>query len=294
MTFQEHRNINHEPEKWREGIDPLTLPLQKVQLRRVLGYPHASNQVFHVEGVQEGRTGYYYLKYAHRADAAFRNELEILRELRCPLAPEVAEYDADGYRYMLTRQIEGRRLSVILAEAGEDNGLPYMHEYGRTLAELHSAAGSFPDAPRRKFHDVPEYAYFEKHGLEDVFRWLTDNRPARINRCFVHGDFHYANILWKDGHISGILDFELAGMGNREYDIAWALILRPGQMFLRTEAEIREFMAGYASVCSCDPSLVWYYMVLIYTRFLNAGDEGYEQFIRERISRYTSMLTYGE
>ena len=48
----------------------------------------------------------------------------------------------------------------------------------------------------------------------------------------------YANILWAGHHISGILDFELAGYGNKEFDIAWAVFRRPGQKFLRTEAAL--------------------------------------------------------
>ncbi len=74
------------------------------------------------------------------------------------------------------------------------------------------------------------------------------NQSSQTHTCFVHGDFHYANLLWKDGHISGILDFELAGIGDRDFDIAWALILRPGQKFMRTEEELREFIAGYTAV----------------------------------------------
>ncbi len=274
---------NREPAKWRDGIDPVSLPLKNVRILEVLGYPHAANQVFYVRGKEDGKEGYYYLKYAHHADANFKNEVEIMGQLGSPLTPDIVEYDAETYQYEMTRQIEGRRLSVILAEAGTDSGMDYMFEYGRTLAELHLTLGAFPDAPHRRFHDVPEFSYFEKICMTDIYRWLIANEPAQVNKCFVHGDFHYANILWKDGHITGILDFELAGIGNREFDIAWSLILRPGQRFLRTEAELREFIDGYSSVAKCDLTLVRYYMVLIYVRFLNAGDEQYDHFIQERI-----------
>lgn len=281
--------LNQEPEKWRDGIDPLSLPLRNVQLQEILGYPHAANQVFYVKGVQADKEGYYYLKYAHHVDANFKNEVEIIQQLHSPLTPNVVEYDVEDYRYEVTRQIDGRRLSVILADAKSDNGLDYMFEYGRTLAELHCASGSFPDAPHRRFHDIPEFAYFEKIGMGDIYKWLIDNKPTQINKCFVHGDFHYANILWKDSHISGILDFELAGMGNREFDIAWSLILRPGQKFMQTEAELQKFISGYSSVGNCSHGLVRYYMVLIYTRFLKFGDEQYEQFIREWIATAVSL-----
>lgn len=278
--------MNHEPEKWRDGIDPASLPLKKVRIRRILGYPHAGNQVFQLLGDMDGKEDCFYLKYAHRPEANFKNEVEIIQRLRSPLLPEVVEYDAEDYRYEVTRQIEGKRLSVILWEAGMTNGMEYMAEYGRTLAQLHGAAGDFPDARRRRFHEIPDGATLDQNGMTEVGEWLRANHPRRVNRCFVHGDFHYANLLWREGKLSGILDFELAGMGNREFDIAWAMILRPGQKFMQTREERQEFLKGYASLGSCDPALVRYYMVLIYTYFLKAGDEAYEQFIRREIRRY--------
>ncbi len=279
---------NQEPQKWREGIDPLALPLQNVQIQEILGYPHAANQVFHLRGLCHGQEGYYYLKYAHHPDASFRNEVEIIRLLRSPLAPNVVEYDGLNYRYTLTEQIEGKRLSVILANAGTENAIDYMYEYGAALAALHQTKGRFPTAPHRRFHDIPEAAWCRERNLTEIHSWLLANQPAQHHTCFVHGDFHYANILWKEGHISGILDFELAGMGNREFDIAWALILRPGQRFMKTDAERDRFLAGYTSVGECDPGLVRYYMVLSYIRFLKAGDEAYEQYIRNWLRQATA------
>lgn len=86
--------------------------------------------------------------------------------------------------------------------------------------------------------------------------------------CFCHGDFHYANILWAEHQISGILDFELSGYGNREFDIAWAVFRRPGQKFLRTEAELQTFLNGYRQFGTCDAEAVKTYMAQCYVYFL--------------------------
>lgn len=69
-------------------------------------------------------------------------------------------------------------------------------------------------------------------------------------------------------------------MGNREFDIAWALIVRPGQRFLLTEEEIREFLRGYASEGTFQKDLVRYYMVLIYSFFYKMGETEYQSFVR--------------
>lgn len=59
-----------------------------------------------------------------------------------------------------------------------------------------------------------------------------------------------------------------------------ALIVRPGQRFLLTEEEIREFLRGYASEGTFQKDLVRYYMVLIYSFFYKMGETEYQSFVR--------------
>lgn len=281
---------NKEPARWRDCIDPMTLPLRRVHIVEVLGYPHAANQVFYCRAQWDGQTGYCYLKYAAHADANLRNEVRILQQLAHPLAAEVLEYDAQDFCYVILSQRPGRRLSVLLQEDGTKDGSSFMQEYGRTLATLHQARGDFPDAPHRRFHETPDLAYLQERGLNHVYPFLTEKRPSPIPRCFVHGDCHYANLLWQDGQISAVLDFELAGLGDRDFDIAWALILRPGQQFLKTQKERDLFLTGYRSVASCDLTRIRYFMVMNYARFLRAGDEDYAAFVRREIDRLMSLV----
>jgi len=35
-----------QPKKWRETIDPFSIKFKKFKLEKVLGYPHARNDVF--------------------------------------------------------------------------------------------------------------------------------------------------------------------------------------------------------------------------------------------------------
>lgn len=151
------------------------------------------------------------------------------------------------------------------------------------LARLHAQKGNFPDVKDRRFFHIPDQQWFQEQDLMFVYNYLTSNQPATVSKCFCHGDFHYANLLWQDKHISAILDFELSGWGNKEFDIAWALILRPGQRFLNTEKEISLFIDGYLSVGSCNWDYVKYYMVLIYSYFYRIGrtDAAYQPYIKK-------------
>lgn len=266
-----------QPEKWKDTIDPLALPTKKVRILKVLGYPYAANQVFYVKGEENGRKGYYFIKVAGYKDSNLANEAAILSTLHFPHIPEIAE---KGDNFLITRELNGQRLSTIVGDNAHLKSMAYMAEFGKTLAELHAQQGDFSEAPHRHFHDLPDREKLEKAGLGSVFDYLEKNQPKSGHRCFVHGDFHYANLLWAKGHISGILDFELAGMGNREFDIAWSLILRPDQRFMKTKEELEEFLHGYESVSNCDRSLIHYYMILIYARFVFMGNDDYKAYVR--------------
>ena len=269
------------PDKWRETENPFTLPYRNFTLTEVIGYPHAGNDVFQARGVYRQEEVEAYIKIARQAGADIRNEISVINALHCSLAPQIIDGDDREGHYIVTLAKEGERLSVIVGENTGGVSLDYMFEYGQTLAELHSVQADFGEVKDRKFFHIPDKAFFEASDLGFVYEYLISNQPETINRCFCHGDFHYANILWADRHISGILDFELAGIGNREFDIAWALILRPGQKFLNTEKEIMLFKEGYFTVGSCNWNYVKYYMVLIYTYFYRLGNDvpGYCEYI---------------
>ena len=64
---------------------------------------------------------------------------------------------------------------------------------------------------------------------------------------------------WK---ITGLLDFELSGYGSREYDLAWSLVLRPGQKFLSTKEERDIFLKSYSDIHSFSWQTLNYYLVL--------------------------------
>ena len=164
-------------------------------------------------------------------------------------------------KYIVTKEVAGDRLSYIL-QTTDEKSMDYMYEYGRTLARIHSETIDCGKVSHRKFFDIPSSEYLKEHGIEFVLEFLKNNQPCDIDECFCHGDFHYANVLWQNQKITAVLDWELSGIGNREFDIAWSIINRPGQNFLKTDKEVKEFIRGYKSIHSCNVKRVKYYMVL--------------------------------
>jgi aminoglycoside phosphotransferase (APT) family kinase protein len=52
-------------------------------------------------------------------------------------------------------------------------------------------------------------------------RWLADHRPASPTRTVVHGDFRLGNLLVDAEGLAGVLDWELAHLGDPVEDLGW-------------------------------------------------------------------------
>ncbi len=225
------------PDKWRGTIDLFALPYKTFKPLEILGYPHAGNDVFYVRGLHNGSQINAYIKAARQRGADVGNEISILSQLRSPVTPPVVDYCLDGTPFIVTQELPGERLSAIVGENSDLESLSYLEEYGAALAKIHQLNIQAERVKDRKFFHAPPDALLESLHLDDL-KGLFPSAERNAHTCFCHGDFHYANILWAGHHISGILDFELAGYGNRDFDIAWAVFRRPGQKFLRTEAAL--------------------------------------------------------
>jgi len=277
-------NTQH-PEKWRETCDPFSFHYHHFQLDSILGYPHAGNDVFYVRGFFEGNIITAYIKAARRTDAAIENEVNILSRLHDSVFPRIIDHDSNAFS--VTTAMPGARLSVIVEDNTDLLSLSYMEEYGEALARLHKINISAEPQKDRRFYQRPSDELLDKLDLS-FLKGFFAKMPAVGKTVFCHGDFHYANVLWKDGHISAILDFELAGYGNRDFDIAWALFLRPGQKFLKTKEELDLFLKGYKRYGDYNTEAIQYYMAQCYVYFLTfcQDDEEYCRYVRNWLSQY--------
>lgn len=268
------------PDKWRETIDPQMISFQRFRLGRILGYPHAGNDVFHIEGEWDGAPCRAFLKVARQIGANVANEAAILSLPGLLHMPELLEWSPGPPAWLLTREARGERLSTILGENRGMESLRYMEPYGRALARLHALPFDCAPVAHRRFFDAPAPECLNAFGLACVGEWLEAHGPVGASRCFVHGDFHYANLLWHGGALSCILDWELSGLGVREFDMAWAVFLRPGQRFLKTADERERFLSGYASLQPFSRAAFNHYLVQIAAHFYAMGDEAYRGDVR--------------
>ena len=66
--------------------------------------------------------------------------------------------------------------------------------------------------------DLSEFNNMEEARL--ILNLLHKNRPENLTVSLLHGDFRPKNILWNNGSISGIIDWEHSFYGDPYYDIA--------------------------------------------------------------------------
>ena len=130
---------------------------------------------------------------------------------------------------------------VIAGELLEPTDTEQAHATGVTLAQLHQALASYPQAAlftspvpipalstavaervTQEMAALTDTALVEgsKRLLEQIQRLDT----TLLSPQLVHGDYRAANLLWQAGKIAAVLDFEEVRWGNRINDLAWAAV----------------------------------------------------------------------
>jgi len=208
--------------------------------------------------------------------------LQLLHSSGLPVPrPVLAEADTSvlGGGFVIMTEVPGSRAGELFAELNDLTRLhpKLVHELASVLARVHrlrsipggpSLPGSFdPGAATddlvRKFaqgwHGLPKPR--DSIATELGFSWLLANPlPPGRPSCVVHGDVGLHNILVEEGHLSALLDWELARVGDPAEDIGYCLapVLRP---LIQWPEFVAEYTAAGGDVRACDPRAVAYYSV---------------------------------
>ncbi len=159
--------------------------------------------------------------------------LEAAARAGVPVARVVAQGSEDP--------VLGRSWTVLQALAGTTDprqilaadGVPQAGELidsiGAALAAIHrmpadptlAPAIEDPLAQVRAWHD----GLGEPHPtFELAFRALEAERPPAVQRALVHGDFRMGNLMVGADGVSGVLDWELAHLGDPLEDLGWLCV----------------------------------------------------------------------
>lgn len=197
---------------------------------------------------------------------------------------------------MVLEKINGKRLSDIFEKVTDENKRKsFLLKYGKELAIIHSISPKkFKLAKQRVINDYPKeeiYSCFDSF-IKSYVDYLKENKPLIKYNTFIHGDFHYANILWKNNKISGIVDFEYSGKGFKEQDIAWACILRPTQFFMDKASDIKYFIEGYLKIGNFNKKALKWCLLNAYAHFylMNINNVEYKTKLQNLILQIDMIL----
>jgi aminoglycoside phosphotransferase (APT) family kinase protein len=170
-------------------------------------------------------------------------------------APKVWGHDVEGRLFgspaVLLQRLPGRADAVEYLGAPWEVGRARTLDLARAAAELHAAqpGGQRPDGPPRQESQLAfwrsrfEASRPEPHpALSWLFDWLERHEAAPARRTLVHGDLRPGNVLYDGAAIVGLLDWEMAHVGDPVEDLAWAYrALWSPRRFVPLE----EFVAAY-------------------------------------------------
>jgi aminoglycoside phosphotransferase (APT) family kinase protein len=190
-------------------------------------------------------------------------------------APDFIAYEPDasrfGYALLLMEALEGE---VILKP---DDMQSWLRQSAEVLAAIHAIDA--PLFPWRYFSyfdmkaiPVPQWARTPENWRKalEILRSPAPASPA----CFIHRDFHPANILWQNGRLSGVVDWPCACIGAAGFDVAH---MRVNLVSLYDCHIADEFLAAYQAA---NPAFVYYpyWDLLAIGDFYLAGDDAPEPF----------------
>ncbi len=157
--------------------------------------------------------------------------------------------DGIGVGFIMTR-LEGETLPPkILKDPAFAPMLPGLAaQCGQALARIHGIALDQLPVLRTAPAQGEVAAYkerYQRYGLpkpvfELAFRWLEQNFPApKPSLALVHGDFRHGNLMMGTDGLRGVLDWELAHLGDPMEDLGWICV--NSWRFGRTEKPVGGF-----------------------------------------------------
>ena len=175
------------------------------------------------------------------------------------------------------RVVDGRLAALFARIPGEPlgkDGGQYLDRAAAALAELDMAFAAFDQFDHRppvfdgdlaRVHPLlddldeavresgltPDAGRALRSGLERTAALATP-LYASLPQQVIHGDFAFGNTLVRGGRVTGLLDFEVAGIDVRAMDLAVGLYRFPAHEDALGQCEI--FGRGYSSVLALDPT----------------------------------------
>jgi aminoglycoside phosphotransferase (APT) family kinase protein len=131
----------------------------------------------------------------------------------------------------------------------------------------------------------------ELPGFDEAAAWLRAHRPLDYVPGLMHGDYQFANVMYRDGapaQLAAIVDWEMGTVGDPKLDLGWVVQSWPVDTTAesaKTEGYVDmygmpsrdEVLAHYASVSGRQVDDVDYYVMLAKWKLAVVLEQGFQR-----------------
>ena len=135
-----------------------------------------------------------------------------------------------------------------------------------------------------RFRDIP--------GLEETGAWLRNYRPRAYHPGIIHGDYQFANVMFRHGgpaRMAAIVDWEMATVGDPLLDLAWVIMGWPnpdedrsgkGYVDYTGMPSREELLERYAKTSGLPVDEMDYYVILARFKMAIVLEGGYARYVK--------------
>ncbi|MGH2761316.1 MAG: phosphotransferase family protein [Thermoleophilaceae bacterium] len=169
--------------------------------------------------------------------------------------------------------------------------LARIHAVGPDRAPASLPRVDYPGQLSRWRRVYQEYHLVRDPIVEEAFAWLAGRTPADAPVGIVHGDWRVGNTLIEAGHVTAILDWELAYVGDVRFDVGYFALeytagrhLRPKTALMGGAMEHEWFFGQYEQLTgsSLNREVVRSYSVLGLAALITMAYVGVRQYAEGR------------
>jgi aminoglycoside phosphotransferase (APT) family kinase protein len=128
-------------------------------------------------------------------------------------------------------------------------------------------------------------------GFEEAAAWLRAHRPIDYVPGLMHGDYQFANVMFRHGspaHLAAIVDWEMGTVGDPKLDLGWVVHSWPddtssdedrtgGYVDMTGMPSFEEVLAHYSAVSGRQVDDIDYYCVLAKWKLAVVLEQGFQR-----------------
>ena len=142
----------------------------------------------------------------------------------------------------------------------------------------------------------------ELPGFEEAAAWLREHKPIDFVPGLMHGDYQFANVMYRDGapaRLAAIVDWEMGTVGDPKLDLGWVVQSWPadtmsdaargsGYVDMYGMPSRDEVLAHYAAISGRQVDDIDYYIILAKWKLAVVLEQGFQ-----RADKDEKLLAFG-